>query len=584
MSSRSSYWSSIGTRQLSRRRLLKGSAVASVGLAGVGLVGCGDDDDDDEPTATATSAGGQTPAATPTQAAAQPKPGGTWRERSIAAPSAWEPYRNLSYSAQQHWGYITNRILRFSYGPEYLPNDLTLEPDLASAMPEQPDELTIVIPVREGVKFHNVPPVNGRAMTAEDVRWSLQRYKDWGQQKTAYNAIETIEATDDKTVTLKLNKKSAGLLNFLGDDKLMWLLAKEAATDQEMSATSPFVGTGPFIFEKYTTEVQMDFVKNPDYWEGEGKPYIERAEIAIIPQEPTADAQFRSGDLTLITVAEKERYDQLKAADTEELSYPSTGMAMKEFALHVPPFDNQLVRQALALAVNRDDHPAARGSIGYNLHTHAFNGGYTPYYLDPRGPDFGEEAKWFTYNATEAKKMLAAAGFNDANPLEFTHIYTPEYAGEQIQAELLVDQFADIGVKMNLKQYPYTEYQQRFKVADGAEWRSWEGMIGNRPATQSDPSLYFTTYWLGESTRCMQKFEDPELTAMFNDQDGELDSEARIEKLNDMQRYMAVQSRAITLHTENSVSLWRNTLKNMYPRLRYGRGYEMIAQVWFDNA
>src|SRR5690606_33096778 len=136
-------------------------------------------------------------------------------------------------------------------------------------------------PVREGVTFHDVAPANGRAMTAEDVAWSLRRYQAIGQRKADYAAIDLIEATDDKTVTLKLNTQTASVLSNLGDDKLMWVLAKEDASEAEMSNTSPFVGTGPFIWEVYDPDVVIKFRRKPNYWEGEVKPHFDSAEIAI---------------------------------------------------------------------------------------------------------------------------------------------------------------------------------------------------------------------------------------------------------------------------------------------------------------
>jgi len=566
--------------------MLKGSAAAGVGLAGIGLVGCGDDDDaEPSPTAT-TGGGGQTPAASPTPAAAQPKPGGAFRERSIAGISAFEPYSNLSYSAQQHWGYLTNRVLRFAYGPEYSPTDSTLAPDIASAMPEQPDPLTVVIPIREGVKFHDVAPTNGRLMTAEDVAWSMRRYKELGQRKADYEVIESIEATDDKTVTLKLSQQTASVLSNLGDDKLMWVLAKEAATDAAMSNTSPFVGVGPFIWDGYDPDVVIKFRRNPDYFEGEGKPYFDTVEIPIIPEDATYDAQFRSGQVHIRKdIAEQDRYEDLrKIAGVQELTYATTGMRAKEFS-DTPKFQNPLVRQALSMAVDRDEMALALGSIDYEWSSNAHGSGYTPWVISPQSSDFGENAKYFQYNPDEAKKMLAAAGFDDKNPLEFPHIFTNQYAGEQLQAELMVDQFARIGVKMNLEQYPYTEWQQKYKVATGAGWRNWDGLMGNAPAVFADPTASYNTYWLyGDSSRGMAAWKDPELLRMVQEQDAELDREARIEMLHDIQRYYGGVMYNFPVHTEYNAVMWTPNLKNVYPQLRLGRGSEMMAQIWFDEA
>jgi len=586
------YWPSAGRRKVSRRRVLKSSVVAAVGAAGFGVarLGHGFPGLADQPVESRSAQQSPShsrlivPQVARDGVAPTSRRGGTYRERSAAGISAFEPYQNLSYSAQQHWGFMTNRILRFAYGPGYFPNDNTLAPDIASAMPEQPDPLTIVVPIREGVKFHNIAPVNGRPMMAEDIAWSMNRYKSIGQRKSDYDVYESIEATDDKTVVLKLSRQSASAINTLGDDKLMWVLAKEAATDDAMSKKSPFVGVGPFIFREYETDVLVTLDRNPDYWEGDGKPYFDRVEIAVIPWEVTWDAQFRAGQITHVTVPEKDRYTELKkVVGVQDLTYPAISGQWKEFS-HRPPFDNPLVRQALTSAIDRDEHPAARGSIDYAWHSHTFGVGYMPWFLDPKSSDFGENGRYFDYNPTEAKAMLSAAGFNAQHPLQFEFRYTDAYSGEQLAAELMVDQLARVGVKMILFQYPYIEWQQQFKVPTGAGWRNWNGLIGNRPATFADPTASMNTYWLmGDSSRGMQGFHDPDLVAMNAAQDMELDIEARIEKVHDIQRYLGGTQYAIPLHSEFNATLWRKSLQNMYPRLSVGRGSEMVAQLWLDH-
>jgi peptide/nickel transport system substrate-binding protein len=441
-----------------------------------------------------------------------------------------------------------------------------------------------VVKFRDDVTFHDVAPTNGRKMTAEDVRFSIQRYKDIGASKGGFEAIESMEVTDDHTLTLKLSRATASVIATLGDGTLAWILAKEAAGETEMTAQSTFVGTGPYMFEKYDTEVVMTFVKNPNFFEGDGKPYIERVETAIIPEVATYDAQFRAGQLTLISVEEQDRLEDMQQVpDVETLTYPATGMPQFEFALHVPPFNNPDVRRALSLALDRPQFPDAIGVIDWGLSSHAFPASYSPYYLDPLGPDFGENSKWFKQNLTEAKALLDAAGYGDG--FEFTHNFTPQYANYQLMSELMVDQLAQVGVTVNLRSWPYTEWQQRFKVATGAEWRTWTGMQANAPATFPDPSLYFQVYWLGDdSTRGMYTFKDPELVSMYEDQDRTFDQEERIEKLRDIQRYMAFQMRALNFQSGYSATLWSKNLKNMYPRLSYGRGSETVAQVWFEEA
>src|SRR5690606_8281290 len=136
---------------------------------------------------------------------------------------------------------------------------------------------------------------------------------------------------------------------------------------------------------------------------------------------------------------------------------------------------------------NWDEYPAALGCIEGHCHTHALPASFTPFFLYPKSPDSGKNATTSEYNPKEATALLAAAGFDDDNPLEFELHYTSEYAGEQLTSELMVDQLSRIGVKVTLDQYAYTDYQQKYKVSTSGSFRNWDGIVGNRPAAFADP-------------------------------------------------------------------------------------------------
>jgi len=582
---RTNYWTGPATATLSRRRLLRGTAVAGIGAAGLGLVGCGDDDDD-EPDATATSStGGQTPSASPTPSAAQPIKGGTLRvllSTTGSAPATWDPYVNASGPGQQFWGYMTNRILRSTTGEASKgPNDFAFEPDVAASIPEQPDPQTVIIKVRDNVTYQNVAPVNGRKMTAEDVAFSIQRYKDIGQQKNQLAAIETIDVNDPTTVTLKLNRPTVSLIAVLQDGKAVWIMAKEVA-ETEIGPQGPFIGTGPWIFEKYDTDVQIYFKKNPDYWET-GLPHMDRIDAAIIDQRPTQQANFRTAQLDTYEAADKPSYEELRAlSGVQEILLGGTGYPRQEFALHVPPFNNRMVRQAMSMAINRDEMAIGNDAIDFAYPSHAYPAGWGPYVIDPQKPEeFGENAKYFQYNPTEAKKMLSAAGYADG--FETKIIFTPYYAGHQLNNELMVDQFAQVGVKLTLETYTYTEYQEKYKNSKPITERLWEGMFSNQPASYADPSLTFQTYWLPKSGRNVQLYEDPWLEEQWALQDKELDTEKRYEILREMQRHMAFEMNGAPLYTSNNADLYHKRLQNYILKSSNGRGVETYARMWLDD-
>jgi peptide/nickel transport system substrate-binding protein len=477
---------------------------------------------------------------------------------------------------------MTNRILRSTTGAASKgPGDQTFEPDVAASVPEQPDAQTVVIKVRDNVTYQDIAPVNGRKLTAEDVAFSIQRYRDIGQQKNQLAAIETIDVNDDTTITLKLNKPTVSLIAVLQDGKAIWIMAKEVA-QEEIGPQGPFIGTGPFMFDKYDTDVQVYFKSSPTYWET-GLPHIERIDAGIIESKVTQMANFRTGQLDTQEVNTKPDYEELRKLDgVEEVLLGASGYNRQEMALHVPPFNNRLVRQAMALALNRDEMALANDVIDFSYPSHAYPNGWGPYVIDPAKPEeFGENAKFFKYDPTEAKAMLSAAGYADG--FETKLIFTPYYTGHQINNELMVDQFAKVGVKVTLETYTYTEYQEKYKNSKPITERLWEGMFSNAPASYADPSLTFQTYWLPTSGRNVQLYEDPWLVEQFNKQDQELDVEARYEILREMQRHMAFEMNGIPLYSTKNANLYQEKLKNYILKSSNGVGVETYARLWIDE-
>jgi len=518
---------------------------------------------------------------------AQPIKGGTIHTTLSSglgsAPATWDPYVNSSGPGQAFWGFMTNRILREVTGEgSEGPNDLRFEPDVASAIPEQPDAQTVIIKVRDNVTYHDIAPVNGRKMTAEDVAYCIERYKAIGQQKSQLGAIETIDVNDGTTVTLKLNRPTVSLIAVLQDPKAVWIMAKEVAKLEEFGPNGPFIGTGPFMFDGYDVDVQVKYKANPNYWET-GLPHVDAITAAIIEQKVTSLANFRSAQLDTQNVTTRPDYEELrKIAGVQEVLLGGSGYNRQDFALHVPPFDNKLVRQAMALATNRDEMAIGNDVIDFSYPSHAYPNGWGPYVIDPQKPEeFGENAKFFKYDPTEAKAMLSAAGYADGFDVELH--FTPYYAGHQLNNELMVDQFAKVGVRVTLDSYSYTEYQEKYKNSKPIDERLWEGMFSNAPASYADPSLTFQTYWLPGATRSVQKFEDPWLVEQFNKQDQELDLEARYEILREMQRHMAGEMNGIPLYSSNNAELWHKRLQNYHFKATNGRGATTWAQTWIDD-
>jgi peptide/nickel transport system substrate-binding protein len=182
------YWD-LFRRRYARRRLLRGGGV---GLAGLALAAC--TSTTASPTAApaaapTTGAAGATagPAATPTGAARQPKMGGTFKQTQGSADQPHLDPHLVSSNALSIIGPgpAWSQLLAYKHGPG-IGENYEIVGDLAESW-QQADDTTYVFKIRSGVKFHNIPPVNGRELVAEDIAYSFQRIID-GRANASYMA------------------------------------------------------------------------------------------------------------------------------------------------------------------------------------------------------------------------------------------------------------------------------------------------------------------------------------------------------------------------------------------------------------
>ena len=109
-------------------------------------------------------------------AAQQPKRGGILRIAEREAPSL-DPHLNISFLTHTHVSLAYGQLVRFPHGPEQAhPTDFAIVGDLAERWTVSKDGTVYTFQLRRGVKFHNKPPVNGREVTADDVKYSLERF------------------------------------------------------------------------------------------------------------------------------------------------------------------------------------------------------------------------------------------------------------------------------------------------------------------------------------------------------------------------------------------------------------------------
>src|SRR5437773_11716230 len=312
-------------------------------------------------------AGGATLAATtllPRTASAQtPRRGGTLALR-LWDPPNWDLDQTISYKTHIAHTFTHSRLVKHKAGPGVAPGSLVIEGDLAESW-SQPNETTYVFKLRRGVRWHPKPPVNGRELTAEDVRYTVERFLTVKGNPMSYmlSSVDRVEAVDRYTVKFIMKEPFSWLLDVLANPMAVAIVARECVEKfGDLRKSDAMVGTGPWMLEHYRPNVGLTFIRNPHYFVP-GLPYIDRIEYLVDEDNASRMAAFLAGkyDLGWEFPGSINRTDWVQIS--EQLKQRRPGLGTVEFASNVvndiqirtdrPPFNDARVRQAISLSVDR---------------------------------------------------------------------------------------------------------------------------------------------------------------------------------------------------------------------------------------
>ncbi len=285
------------------------------------------------------------------------------------------------------------------------------------------DKLTYTFTLRDGLKWHDGTPV-----TAEDCVASLKRWgKNDGMGQKLMDFTASIEATDARTITLKLKEPYGLVLESIGKPSSLvpFMMPKRLAETPPGKAIPEQIGSGPFKFVagEFQPGVKAVYEKNPDYvprkekasWTAGGKVVkVDRVEWITMPDAQTAVNALQSGDIDFMEVPPfdllpaLEGNPDLKVETLNKFGFQTLGRM--NFVL--PPFDNVKVRRAALLAMNQKDVlDALVGNAKYYQTCGAFFVCGTPLATEAGGETLVKGG-----GMAEAKKALAESGY-DGTPI-----------------------------------------------------------------------------------------------------------------------------------------------------------------------
>jgi ABC-type transport system substrate-binding protein len=480
----SNYWD----RRLNRRRVLRttGAGIAAAAF----LAACGGGSDGGSGGEKKDVAGLLSKPADTTKDA---KKGGTWLGTHNADIQTFDP----------HFQSVPNQALtQIVYSRLFKAKPGMLKPaiwgevtgDLAESYEYSPDKLALTIKLKPA-RWHNLPPVAGRALDASDILFSWQRLEKTGTNRTLFAnsaspaaPIETVTSPDPRTVVLKLKFPSASLLSTLATFTAgsFYIVPKEADTPQ-LDLRRTQVGSGPFMLSEYVPSSRYVYKRHDGYHDAANL-FIDQVNMPIVTEYATALAQFRSGAIyrygTLASPSVRgedvlpTKKDvpalQLYQGEVQQQTY-SAFFGWNPALGTKTPFRDRRVRQALSHSWDRDLFIDAN----YNVSEYAKQGieletrWNTPIYnvadgwwVDPKGKDFGPNARYYQYDIAEAKKLLAAAGMANGLDVDAWYVTTGQYgANFNRQVEIIMNFAREAGINMQAKPIDFnTDWRPR--VAD----------------------------------------------------------------------------------------------------------------------
>ena len=405
---------------------------------------------------------------------------------SEGSPEGFDPAlytAGTTFDASSHPLY--NRLTEFRVGTT------EVIPGLAESWTVSEDGTKVTFNLRQGVSFHsNAQFTPTRDFNADDVIFSFDRQ---GNADNPYNQvsggtweyyggmsmpdlIESIEKVDDYTVVFNLTRPEAPIIANMAMD-FASIVSKEYA-DAMMDAGTPEmvnqapIGTGPFSFQAYQKDAVIRYLRNDDYW-GDNA-LVESLIFAITPDASVRYQKVQAGECHVMAYPNPADVAAMQAAEgVVVMEQEGLNVGYLAYNTTVAPFDDPAVRRALNMAIDKqaiiDVVFQGSGQIAKNP-------------IPPTMWSYNDDIVDDSYDPEAARAALEAAGVTDLEmKIWAMPVQRPYNPNARRMAELMQEDFANIGVTVEIVSYEWGEYLERSKAEDrdGAVLLGWTGDNGD---------------------------------------------------------------------------------------------------------
>ena len=326
---------------------------------------------------------------------------------------------------------------------------------------------TLIVHLRKGIYWQDLPPANGREFIADDVVFHYNRMCGLGGQFTKsapgnatvpmFKDLISVTANGKYTVIFKWKTPNPeSIMETLLGASLTSCLENPDAVKQwgDVSDWHHAIGTGPFILKDFVSGTSATLAKNPNYWGYDERypknrlPYIEKVKYLIIPDNIEALAEMCAGKIDVIDGVSPVQAQAIRKTNPEILQIITPLPPTFSISLRIDraPFNDIRVRKAMQMAIDlpsiaKDYYRGTVEPYPDTLTSRYMKGWGFPYNEWPQ--DLKDE---YAYNPTVGKKLLADAGY----PNGFKTNIVADAAGDMDLLQIVKSSFAQVGIDMEI--------------------------------------------------------------------------------------------------------------------------------------
>jgi peptide/nickel transport system substrate-binding protein len=425
-----------------------------------------------------------------------------------------------------------------------------IEPCIASGWSsnEAGDEYTFKL--RDDIYFQKGQFQDGRQLTAEDIKFSLER----SAQKSAMNRLsmlESVEVISDFELICKLKSPDAAFLTVLTDAGNV-IVPKEEVEGWGDDFGSHLVGSGPFSVVEFKKDQEVILERSDNYW-GE-KPYLDGVVFKIITDANQMTNALRSGDIDIATDL---RGESIKLVNEDNKltiqEVPGLHVAYVYMNLMNGPTKDIRVREAIIRAVDIDE--MVSGIYQYGEADRA----YLPLPPNSWGYDASLEGMIPSYDPEKAKELMKEAGYEDGFSME---IYVSNKPARVKMATILQAYLKqNLNIDLEIKTVEWGTFSE---IASSGK----ADMYGMSWTWYPDPYFFLNKMFHSSEIGALgngQGFNNPEVDKLLDDALLVSDTETRAE----------LYKKALKLITENYSRINYSNEKQIYGMNKDVQGYEI---------